>query len=216
MKALFVNEDGNVAFKPELLADFTDLVVPEILTEFASVRIPLIEFKDPQWEMRVEGIEVETKALLPSLCEIEFQNSVLFGLTRNVGYETANKVELKFHQITFNNPGLPFRAKSRKFVSVSENGYLDIDLANQGMTVTVNVTLFSTGPRVLQVNRVQADVEGLQIVIRDTHNELSAFTFNKHIVKLIKQNLKTVVEDEVRSVLEKWDRQLVVMRRAFM
>lgn len=73
MQKLFTDlgndENGKPTFKPHLLKDLSEVIIPAALESVQYVPIPRIEYSDPQIDAVVENLIVESDNLMPNILE---------------------------------------------------------------------------------------------------------------------------------------------------
>ncbi|KAJ3394062.1 hypothetical protein HDU80_010597, partial [Chytriomyces hyalinus] len=220
LAAIFKSSDGSPGFNHILLNDLIESIVPEIMSDFKSINIPSLDYKDEEWQIHVEDMVIFIEAIIPKLCQIEFQNSVIFGLRKSIGTTHAQKVELQFHRIFIDLREIPFWAKRTSGMSrAGEHGKLDMQILNDGITITVNVTL-NLDPKVLTTpplvaNRVDVDIDSVHLDIHGTNNDSLYASVSDQIVWMIKKAMKKVVEAEILLMIDRWNVQLNGMKALY-
>lgn len=64
------DENGKPTFKPHLVKDLTEVILPAIFESIRYVPIPRIEVSDPQIDAVVENLVIESDNLMPNILEI--------------------------------------------------------------------------------------------------------------------------------------------------
>jgi hypothetical protein len=64
------DEYGKATFKPHLLKDLTEVIIPGALRSLHYVPIPRIEYSDPAIDAVVENLVIESDNLMPNIIEI--------------------------------------------------------------------------------------------------------------------------------------------------
>jgi hypothetical protein len=74
MQKLFTDlgndENGNPTFKPHLVKDLTEVIIPAIFENIRYVPIPRIEYSDREFDAVVENLVIESDNLMPNVLEI--------------------------------------------------------------------------------------------------------------------------------------------------
>jgi hypothetical protein len=73
------DENGKPTFKPHLVKDLTEVILPALFESIRYVPIPRIEVSDPQIDAVVENLVIESDNLMPNMLEIangKFQHPV--------------------------------------------------------------------------------------------------------------------------------------------
>jgi hypothetical protein len=69
-KDLGNDEYGKATFKPHLVKDVTEVIIPAALRSLHYVPIPRIEYTDPTIDAIVENLVIESDNLMPNIIEI--------------------------------------------------------------------------------------------------------------------------------------------------
>lgn len=68
------DENGKPTFKPHLLKDLSEVILPDLFASVQYVPIPRIEYQDPQFDAIIENLVVESDNLMPNI--LEFANGM--------------------------------------------------------------------------------------------------------------------------------------------
>jgi hypothetical protein len=64
------DENGKATFKPHLIKDLTEVILPSMFESIRYVPIPRIEVSDPQIDAVIENLVIESDNLMPNILEI--------------------------------------------------------------------------------------------------------------------------------------------------
>lgn len=73
------DENGKPTFKPHLVKDLTNIILPSLFESIAYVPIPRIEYSDPMMDAVVENLVLEGDNLMPNVFEFGTDNYVRWG-----------------------------------------------------------------------------------------------------------------------------------------
>lgn len=97
MNKLFLDlgndENGKPAFKPHLIKDLTEVIIPGFFENIRYVPIPRIEYSDPMIDCIVENLVLEGDNLAPNLLEFGSDNFWRWG-RKTFASKNKNKVLL--------------------------------------------------------------------------------------------------------------------------
>lgn len=97
MNKLFLDlgndENGQAKFKPHLLKDLSDVILPAFFENIRYVPIPRIEYKDPMIDLVVENLVLEGDNLAPNVLEFGSDNYWRWG-RKKISNKNKNKVML--------------------------------------------------------------------------------------------------------------------------
>lgn len=106
------DENGKATFKPHLLKDLSDVIVPGILESVRYVPIPRIEYSDPMIDAVVENLVIESDNLAPNVLEIGSDNYFRWG-RKKISNRNKNKVMISVSGIQMDLRGKLFIAAIR-------------------------------------------------------------------------------------------------------
>lgn len=97
MQKLFTDlgndENGKPTFKPHLIKDLTEVILPGIFQTIRYVPIPRIEYSDPMIDAVVENLVLEGDNLAPNVMEFGSDNYWRWG-RKSISNKNKNKVML--------------------------------------------------------------------------------------------------------------------------
>lgn len=85
------DENGKPTFKPHLLKDLANVVVPGFFESVSYVPIPRIEYSDPMADAIIENLVIESDNLTPNMLEFGNDNYFRWG-RKTVASRNKNKV----------------------------------------------------------------------------------------------------------------------------
>ena len=85
------DENGKPTFKPHLLKDLSDVIIPGIFENIRYVPIPRIEYTDPMVDLIVENLVIEGDNLAPNVFEFGSDNYFRWG-RKQIASKNKNKV----------------------------------------------------------------------------------------------------------------------------
>lgn len=85
------DENGKPTFKPHLLKDLTEVIIPAAFEHTRYVPVPRIEYSDPMFDAIVENLVIESDNLTPNMFEFGSDNFWRWG-RKNLASSHKNKV----------------------------------------------------------------------------------------------------------------------------
>jgi hypothetical protein len=85
------DENGKAAFKPHLVKDLSEVILPEIFENVRYVPIPRIEVSDPMIDAVVENLVIESDNLAPNVFELGSDNYFRWG-RKGIQNKNKNKI----------------------------------------------------------------------------------------------------------------------------
>ena len=116
MQKLFTDlgndENGKPSFKPYLVKDLTEVILPDLFESIRYVPIPRIEASDPTIDAVVENLVIESDNLAPNVFEFGSDNYFRWG---RKGIQNKNK-----NKIMVSVSGVQMDLRGKKFPAVLE------------------------------------------------------------------------------------------------
>lgn len=141
MEKLFLDlgqdENGQPEFKPHLIKDLTEVIIPAIFENTRYVPIPRIEVSDPMVDVIVENLVIESDNLFPNSLEFSSDNYWKFG-RKSIANQKQNKVMIAASGIQMDLRDVAYYLKKKQgFPSIMDKGVMDIILAGEGFSFKV-------------------------------------------------------------------------------
>jgi hypothetical protein len=99
------DENGKPTFKPHLLKDLSNVILPALFEHVSYVPIPRIEYSDPMMDAVVENLIVESDNLMPNIFEVVSDNYFRWGRKENAN-KNKNKVEVGISGVQMDLKGI--------------------------------------------------------------------------------------------------------------
>ena len=64
------DKNGKPTFKPHLIKDLTEVIIPAVFENIRYVPIPRIEYSDPKVDAVIENLVIESDNLMPNILEV--------------------------------------------------------------------------------------------------------------------------------------------------
>ncbi|KAL0093683.1 hypothetical protein F4703DRAFT_1730666 [Phycomyces blakesleeanus] len=122
-KDLWLDSEGNPAFKPQLLTDMRKTLLPAILEQIKYVPIPRIEYSDPQFDVVVENVVLSGDTMLPNIFDIKMENFSRFSPKTNVSNVDRQSIFIDMKEIQAVVEDVVFYYKKKTgFPKISDRG----------------------------------------------------------------------------------------------
>ena len=207
------DENGKAAFKPHLLKDITEVIVPAIFENIAYIPIPRIEYSDPQVDAIIENLVLESDNFYPNLFEVATENYFSYG--RKLGAKAASKnkhsVEVKVGGIQMDLRDVSYHVKRKQgFPSLTDTGVANILLAGDGFSFKLKMGTPDSkdSQTFFKVHSVKVDVKHLKITLLKSKHKLLFSTFKPIMLRVLRPALQKAVEKAIRDNASKLDAAL--------
>jgi hypothetical protein len=200
------DENGKPTFKPHLVKDLADVILPGIFESIRYVPIPRIEFSDPMIDAVIENLVIESDNLMPNILEVANDNYFRWG-RKNVANKNVNSVTLSVSGIQMDLRDVSYYIKKKTgFPSITDMGVLDIFLGGTGFSFKMKLSTAEKKDRqnFFKVDKVDVDVRNFNIRIKQSKHKL-LFTLAKSIMiktmrPAIQKALEKVIKDKAHEL----------------
>ena len=191
------DENGKPTFKPHLLKDMSQVIVPDIFENVRYVPIPRIEYSDPQIDAIVENLVIESDNLAPNMFEFGSDNYFRWG-RKTVASSNKNKFMISVSGVQMDLKDVSYYVnKKQGFPSLKDTGVMDIFMGGTGFSFKVAMETADKSDKAhfFKINKVDVDIKSLTIKLKQSKHKL--------LFNLIRPLLFAVLRPAIGKVLEK-------------
>ncbi|OAD78793.1 hypothetical protein PHYBLDRAFT_86476, partial [Phycomyces blakesleeanus NRRL 1555(-)] len=206
-KDLWLDSEGNPAFKPQLLTDMRKTLLPAILEQIKYVPIPRIEYSDPQFDVVVENVVLSGDTMLPNIFDIKMENFSRFSPKTNVSNVDRQSIFIDMKEIQAVVEDVVFYYKKKTgFPKISDRGVASLIMGGKGISAAVRVTSNSLNPRnTFQVTYCKCNVDDLKLNIKDSRHGLLYKTVHPMVIGIVRRQIAKALEAKIIDFVEKGD-----------
>jgi len=204
---LGTDENGNPAFKPHLIKDLTDVIIPGIFESVRYVPIPRIEYSDPMIDAVVENLVLEGDNLAPNVMEFGSDNYWRWG-RKSISSKNKNKVMLSVSGIQCDLRDVSYYIKKKEgFPSITDKGVMDLFMGGSGLSFKVPMeTADKKDQRAFfKVNSVHVEMANLNIKLKQSNHKLLFKLFKPLLLKVMRPVIQKVIEKQIRDNVHQLD-----------
>ena len=201
------DENGKPVFKKHLVKDLTTVIVPAIFENVRYVPIPRIEISDPQADVIVENLVVESDNLMPNALEITSDNYFKWG-RKTVASKHKNKVVVAVSGVQMDLRDVSYYIKRKQgFPSITDKGVMDIFMGGEGFSFKIGLETAdkSDKQRFFKVNTVKVDIKHLKLKMKQSNHKLLFNIAKPLLLKVMKPVLTKVIEVQIREAVHRGD-----------
>ncbi|KAI5368285.1 putative bactericidal permeability-increasing protein, alpha/beta domain superfamily [Septoria linicola] len=206
-KDLGNDSDGKPEFKPHLIKDLTEVIIPGFFENVRYVPIPRIEVSDPQIDAIVENLVLEGDNLAPNMFEFGSDNYWRWG-RKGFQSKNKNKVMLAVSGIQMDLRDVAYYVKKKQgFPSITDKGLLDIFLGGTGLSFKVAMETADKKDRshFFKINTISVDVKNVNIKVKQSNHKLLFSLFKPVLLKVLRPVIQKVVEKQIRDSVQQLD-----------
>ncbi|KAI9312359.1 hypothetical protein BX666DRAFT_1865994, partial [Dichotomocladium elegans] len=213
-KDLWYDGDGNVAFKPHLLADMRITLIPAFLEFIKVIPIPKVDYSDSQFDISVENIILPGDTLLPRLVETKMDNYIRFSPYTNITNINQQGLWVKMSEITTEIKNAKpqviwYYKKKTGFPKLSDQGIASVIIGGRGLTVTARIISDSKDAiHTFRVAQCKAHIANLTVKINKSGHDVLYKTVSPLMTSIVKRQIARAVEMKFKDVVENADSRL--------
>lgn len=191
------DENGKPTFKPHLVKDLSNVIVPGIFESVRYVPVPRIEYTDSMIDAIVENLVIEGDNLAPNSFEFGSDNYFRWG-RKTVTSKNKNKVMVSVSGVQMDLRDVSYYInKKQGFPSIKDTGVMDIFMGGTGFSfkIAMETAEKSDQQHFFKINTVNVDMKSLTIKLKQSKHKL--------LFNIFKPLLFSVVKPAISKVLEK-------------
>ena len=199
--------NGQPAFKPHLITDLTEVIIPEMFENIRYVPIPRIEVSDPMIDAVIENLVIESDNLTPNVLEFGTDNFFRWG-RKSIKSRKDHKIMISASGIQMDLKDVSYYIKKKQgFPSITDKGVMDIFLGGEGLSFKLAASNAQAKDRAnfFKVDNVTVNLKNVNIKIKQSNHKL-LFSLAKTIVlKVMRPVIMKAVEKVIRDNFGKAD-----------
>jgi hypothetical protein len=208
---LGTDENGKTTFKPHLLKDITDVILPAFFESVQYIPIPRIEYSDPMVDAVVENLVIEGDNLAPNVLEFGSDNYWRWG-RKSITSKNKNKVMLSVSGVQMDLRDVSYYIKRKQgFPSITDKGVMDIFMGGSGFSFKVEMETADRArennaqTHFFKVNKVETDIQNLQIKLKKSNHKLLFNMFKPLLLKVMRPIIQRVLEKQIKDSVNQVD-----------
>ncbi|KAL9086508.1 MAG: hypothetical protein Q9165_007124 [Trypethelium subeluteriae] len=202
------DENGKSAFKPHLVKDLTDVILPELFENIRYVPIPRIEASDPTIDVVVENLVVESDNLAPNVFELGSDNYFRWG-RKGIQNRNKNKIMLSVSGVQMDlRVDVSYYVKKKQgFPSITDKGVMDIFMGGQGFSFKVEMETADSKDQhhFFKVNKVTVDIKNLDIKLKQSSRRFLFAIAKPLLLRVMRPALQKVIEAQIKEQVRRLD-----------
>ena len=214
-KHLGHNADGKPVFKPQLVKDLTEVILPSVLENISYIPIPRIEYSDPQFDAIIENLVLESDNFMPNVAEVASEHYFRLG-RKKIANKHHNTMDVKVAGIQMDLRDVSFHVKRKSgFPSITDTGVADILLPGNGFSFRMKVSTAQKSDRqnYFKVDNVNVDFKGLDIKLKQSSHKLLFGLFKPLMLRVLRSPIQKAVEKAIKDECNKFDQMLYQIKQ---
>lgn len=201
------DENGKPVFKPHLVKDLTEVILPAMFESVAYIPVPRIEYSDHQVDAVIENLVLESDNFMPNMLEIASENYMRFG-RKSVANKSKHSIDVKVAGIQMDLRDVSYYVKRKEgFPTLSDTGVANILLAGDGFTFRMKMSSADEKDvqKFFKIDKVDVDVKNLQIRLAKSNHKLLFNLFKPLMLKVLRPGLQKALGKAIKDQVNKLD-----------
>lgn len=201
------DENGKPTFKPHLIKDLTEVILPATFESIAYIPIPRIEYSDPQVDAVIENLVLESDNFMPNLLEVHNENHMRFGRKKIASHQQhALEVKVSGVQMDLRDVSLYIKRK-QGFPSITDTIIADILLAGDafGFTLKMSTAGKHDSQNFFKIDKVDVQLKDLKLKIKKSKYKLLFNVAKPIALKAMKPAIQKAAEKAIKDNFNKAD-----------
>ncbi|CRG83112.1 putative protein C32A11,02c [Talaromyces islandicus] len=206
-KDLGQDQNGKPVFKPHLVKDITNVIIPELFRSARYIPIPRIEVSDPAVDMIIENLVIESDNLMPNVVELSTDNYWRWG-RQKIGSKNDHKFMVSASGIQSDIRDVSYYLKKKQgFPSISDTGVMDLFLGGEGFSfkLAASKAQESDKAHIFKVDHVSVNVKNLNIKLKKSKHKLLFNIFKPTLLKVVRPVVQKILEKQIKDSFVKAD-----------
>ncbi|KAF4627257.1 hypothetical protein G7Y89_g10895 [Cudoniella acicularis] len=201
------DENGKPTFKPHLVKDLSEVIIPGIFESLRYVPIPRIEYSDPTIDAVIENLVIESDNLMPNIFEVTNDNFFRWG-RKGIANKNRNAVQVSVSGIQMDLRDVSYYVKRKQGTpKISDLGVADIYLGGTGFSFKMKMSTAAKNDRqnFFKVDKVDVDVKNFNIKLKQSKHKLLFAIFKPLMLKVMRPALQKALEKVIKDKVHELD-----------
>lgn len=206
-KDLGNDRDGKPTFKPHLVKDLTEVLLPAFFENVRYIPIPRIEYSDKMIDAVVENLVVEGDNLAPNVMEFGSDNFWRWG-RKGAQSRNKNKVMLACEGVQMDLRDVAYYVKKKEgFPGITDKGVMDVFLGGSGLSFKVAMETADKSDKnhFFKINNVTVDIKNMNIKLKQSNHKLLFGLAKPLLFKVMRPVIQKVAEQQIRNNVSELD-----------
>jgi len=209
------DENGKPTFKPHLIKDLTDVILPAIFENVAYIPVPRIEYSDSQFDAVIENLVLESDNFMPNVLEVASENYMRFG-RKKIASNSKHSVDVKVAGIQMDLRDVSYYIKRKHgFPAITDKGVANFLLAGDGFTFRMKLSSPDERDKqsFFKVDKVDVAVNNLNIKLVKSSHKMLFGLFKPLMLKVLRPGVQKALEKAIKDQAAKLDSMLFEIKQ---
>ncbi|TDZ29133.1 Uncharacterized protein C8035_v004525 [Colletotrichum spinosum] len=209
------DENGKPTFKPHLLKDLSEVIIPALFENVAYIPVPRIEYSDPQFDAIIENLVLESDNFMPNILEVNSENYFRWG-RKKIANKHKQSFEVKVAGVQLDLRDVSYHVKRKQgFPSITDTGVADILLAGDGFSFKMKLSSADEkdSQNFFKIDKVDVDIKQMSIKLKQSNHKLLFGLFKPIMLKVLRPALQKAVEQAIKQQASQLDALLFQVKQ---
>ncbi|KAI1393281.1 uncharacterized protein F4822DRAFT_6542 [Hypoxylon trugodes] len=209
------DENGKAAFKPHLIKDLTEIIIPAAFERVAYIPIPRIEYSDSEVDAVVENLVLESDNFMPNVLEVASDNYFRWG-RKKIASTNKNSIDVKVTGVQMDLRDVSFYVKRKQgFPSITDTGVANIRMAGDGFCFRLKLSTADDkdSQHFFKIDKVDVDVKNLQIKLVKSNHKILFGLFKPVMLKVLRPVIQKTAEKQLKDQFNQFDQLLYQIKQ---
>ncbi|KAF6834472.1 hypothetical protein CPLU01_04937 [Colletotrichum plurivorum] len=209
------DENGKPTFKPHLIKDLSEVIIPAVFENVAYVPIPRIEYSDPQFDAIIENLVLESDNFMPNVLEVNSENYFRWG-RKKIANKHKQSFEVKVAGVQLDLRDVSYHVKRKQgFPSLTDTGVADILLAGDGFSFKMKLSSADEkdSQNFFKIDKVDVDIKHMSIKLKKSNHKLLFSVVKPIMLKVLRPALQKAVEKAIKDQATQMDALLFQVKQ---
>ncbi|OAD78377.1 hypothetical protein PHYBLDRAFT_107123, partial [Phycomyces blakesleeanus NRRL 1555(-)] len=203
---LWFDEQGNPAFKPQLINDMRLTLLPALFEQIKYVPIPRIEYSDKQFDVVVENVILAGDTLLPNFFDVKLESYSKFSPSEDTKDTGRQSVFIKMSEIQAVIEDVVFSYNKKSgFPKLSDRGIAALEIGGKGIDVSLKLTSTNDPKHMYKVNSCRCRIDNLKVTVKDSNHDLMYKAMHPMVIGIVRKQIARAIENKIIELLELGD-----------
>lgn len=201
------DENGKPTFKPHLVKDLSETIIPAIFENVAYIPVPRIEFSDHQFDAVIENLVLESDNFMPNVLEINSEHHFRWG-RKKIANKNKQVFDIRFSGVQLDLRDVSYHIKRKQgFPSITDTGVADFLLPGDGLCFDIKASTAdkSDSQNFFKVEKVDVDLKHINIKLKQSNHKLLFGLFKPIMLKVMRPALQKAVEKAIKDQAKQLD-----------
>ncbi|GAN06581.1 conserved hypothetical protein [Mucor ambiguus] len=208
---LWMDKEGNPAFKPHLLNDMRMTLLPAFIDEIKYIPIPRIEYSDPQYDIVIENLILSGDSLLPNVFDTKIESYNSFSLKSDTQSKPSHQtlfvrmseIQAEIDDVVF------FYKKKTGFPKLSDRGVASLIVGGKGISVATRITTVTDNPaKTFKVASCKCNVDNLKVKVNDSNHDILYKAIRPLVIGQVKKQVSRAIEEKIIALINQLDEKV--------